>query len=86
MPEFMGKLGKLAMKGGKALGKRAYNRSNVKMGVDAFRSFRDKKKDAGSLPEVGAKPAPKKIGEFSTGIDTNLKVPKPSGLQRQPLY
>lgn len=58
---------------GKKVGQESYKRSNLKKGVEAFRSWKAKK----TQPEM---PAPKQVGEFSTGIDTKLKTPKVSQL------
>lgn len=74
-------IGKFAKK----IGKGAYDQSNVKRGVDAFRSW--KKKPAEQAQAGGGfKPAPKQVGEFKTGIDSNLKVPKVSSLGRGELF
>ena len=79
MPGFMKKLKEL---GGKALmaKKEDIKQRNpgLRMGMNAFRSWKDKKAQPGM---AGAgEPAPKQVGEFSTGIDTKLKTPKVSQL------
>ena len=55
----------------------------IGQGVKAFRSYQAGKKPAAPKPTSGL---PGRVGEFKTGIDTNLKVPKISSFQRQPLY
>jgi len=76
-------IGKVAKKVG-GFAKKKFQEAPVGKGVEAFRSYQAKRKaSAGIKPKSGI---PTKIGEFDTGIDSNLKVPKVSSFQRQPLY
>jgi len=63
----------------KGIGKRAYDKGALKQGIQAFKSWKSKPAEGMSSQ---AKPTPKQVGSFKTGIDTNLKIPKISSFGR----
>ena len=77
-------IGKVAKKVG-GFAKKKFQEAPVGKGIEAFRSYQAKRKSSAALPKPKSG-IPTKIGEFDTGIDSNLKVPKVSSFQRQPLY